>query len=504
MFLTLSFAGAILLSSCSQNGVSPETNAISHNFNPNTVQTMRLSTLDEPMVWGGSFREPGVDSVIPGDSRKEKIDPQSQIQCLDTSYWYSYINYVPLYQDADVFLARIKSVQEEVELLNPGKLMVVGTWKFVTDVNRGIHIYNDTDPANPQKVAFIYVPGVLDIALKNKMLYANAYSALVTIDITNPLAAKAVDMIPAAFPDVYSWGGPVMDSLGNVAVAWRADTVYTCGYWRDDVMYEGSGSIGASSPSNMVDSNDGEKGPTLGQNASMSRFAISADWLYTVDYNSLRLFDITAEESPKVGPIVGTNTWDLETIFRYKDALFLGSMTGMLIYDHSKTGAPVLASTYSHITSCDPVVVQEDVAYVTLRSGNRCMNGKNELNVIDVADIYNPKVIGTMPMQNPAGLAVEDSTLFVCEGSYGLAVLDIQDPANPKEISRVSTVQPEDVIANEGILTLIGPSGIWRMDYTDRKNLELLSFTESEIPPEEIDSSGSTEPGFPGVITEDL
>lgn len=476
----LATAVALLSVSCSDHGMSAEGQTpLWSEFDPNTVQTMRLSTQSEPMVWGGYYTEPGLDSIIPGMSRQESVRFEDNLFCSDKDNWEQYVEYVPLYQDADIFLQRIKSVKEEVPLLNPGKLMVSGNWKFVTDVNRGVHIYDDADPANPQKVAFLYVPGVLDIALKNNMLYANVYSSLVTIDIENPQAAKAIHMLPAAFPPVYNGFGTIMDSLGNVAVAWRADTVHHCRQWRTiDVWYDGAPvyDTGTSVDAGNI------KGVTLGQNASMSRFAISADWLYTVDYASLRLFDIRSERLPRKGAIVESGTWDLETIFRYKNALFLGSMTGMLIYDHSAGGIPVQASTYSHITSCDPVVVQDDIAYVTLRSGQRCRNGKNELNVIDVSDIYKPELLATYPMSNPAGLAVEDSTLFVCEESYGLAVLDIQDPKAPREISRVESVKPEDVIASGGILTLIGSEGVWRLDYSDRKNLVELSFTESEAP----------------------
>jgi hypothetical protein len=466
--------GALLFPSCSQVGdasMQPIPNG--NTFNANAMTELRLSRLTEPMVWGQTYKDPQMDSIIPGGVKWDSTGVLGNEEyCKDSGNWYPYVTYAPLYQDREVFLTRIQSVADEVELLNPGKLMVSGSWKFVTDVNRGIHIYNDSDPANPQKVAFLNVPGVLDIALKNKTLYANAYSALIAIDITDPLNAKAVEMIPTAFPPVYSIGGPIMDSLGNVAVAWRADTVFACN--RYEIMYaEGvSTTVGTNAITPKADSS-----PVLGQNASMSRFAISADWLYTVDASALRLFDIRVDQSPKKDAIVETGAWDLETIFRDGDGLFLGSMTGMHIYDHSKGGVPVKASTYSHITSCDPVVVQEGIAYVTLRSGNRCANGKNELNILDVENLYEPKLLSALPMKNPAGLAVEDSTVFICEGEFGLAVIDIKDPLNPTEIGRTSDVYPEDVLADQGILTLIGPDGIWRMDYQDRLNLKELSFT---------------------------
>lgn len=453
----------------------------------NRMTDLRPSMLVEPMIWGGTYVDPLMDSIIPGkvvwDSTNFAGIDTIPTYCQDKANWYSYVNFVPLYQDKDVFISRIKSYEDEVELLNPGKLMVFKTWKFVTDVNRGVHIYDDKDPKNPKKVAFINVPGVLDIALKNQTLYVNAYSALVALDIADPENAKVTEFIPQAFPPVYSTGGVLMDSLGNVAVAWRADTTYRCYEYRMYPNYEVNYLVtDGAIKGNMSSMTAGSSSSTaaLGKNGSMSRFAISSDWLYAVDNSALRLFKISVDAKPEAGPILETGKWDLETIFRDGSALFIGSMTGMSIYDHSKGGTPVFASTYSHITSCDPVVVQEGIAYVTLRSGNRCANGKNELNILDVKDIYHPTLLSVLPMKNPAGLAVEDSTLFVCEGSEGLAVIDVKNPSEPSLLSQVTTVEPEDVVIDQGILTLIGPSGIWRMDAADRTNLLLLSYTESE------------------------
>ncbi len=456
----------------------------------NLMVGLRPSTLVEPMVWGGTYSDPTMDSIVLGsvswDSTYAMDGDTLSENCKDPANWWTNIYYTPLYQSKEVFQKRIRSYTEDVELLNPGKLMVYKNWKFVTDVNRGVHIYNDTDPSNPVKVAFINVPGILDIALKNHTLYVNAYSALVAIDIEDPNKAFMTEFIPNAFPPVYqSWMGTYMDSLGNVAVAWQADSVHSCWGYRNgwEVDYDGVYAPvtgGPTSSSTSMSSSSTEV--KLGKNGSMSRFAISSDWLYTVDNSSLRLFGIAQDAKPTKGTIVTTTQWDLETIFRDGSALFIGSMTGMSIYDISKADAPVFASKYSHITSCDPVVVQDGIAYVTLRSGNRCANGKNELNILDVKDIYNPTLLSTLPMTNPAGLAIEDSSLFVCEGSYGLAVIDIQNPSLPVEVSRVTNVTPEDVVADQGILTLIGDAGIWRMDYSDRKSLELLSFTEAEQP----------------------
>lgn len=63
---------------------------------------------------------------------------------------------------------------------------------------------------------------------------------------------------------------------------------------------------------------------------------------------------------------------NMETLFLLGEKLFVGTTTGMLIYDVSDATKPGLISHYDHITACDPVVADENYAYVTLRSGTRC------------------------------------------------------------------------------------------------------------------------------------
>jgi len=444
--------------------------------NVDTFGEVGLSARTEPMVWYGSYDFTPQDSILPGETTRTPVDSSLKEYCKEDANWWHYVHYTPLYQSREVFEKRIIATTDSVPLLNPGKLMVSGNYKFVTDVNRGVHIFDDTDPRNPRKVAFINIPGTLDIALKNNTLLANAYSALVAIDITNPAQAQLKSLLPAAFPPVYVGNAPIMDSLGNVAVAWVADTVWTCGYYMVGVE---DGSVPLTGNGTTLDT--AQKNVVLGQNASMSRFTLSADWLYTVDLQSLRLFDITNETNPRKGAVVETGRWELETIFRSDSVLYIGAMTGMHIYVHgSAGGAPVAASSYSHVTSCDPVVVQKGIAYVTLRTGTRCRAGSNELDIVDVRNPYKPEELSRFQLTNPAGLAVEDSTLYVCEGNYGLTILDVKNPSKPSIVSNVREARPEDIIANGGILTLIGSEGIWRYDATNRLEPVLLSYTPSQ------------------------
>jgi hypothetical protein len=119
--------------------------------------------------------------------------------------------------------------------------------------------------------------------------------------------------------------------------------------------------------------------------------------------------------------------WDIETIFPYKTNLFIGSSSGMHILDISSPESPAKVSTYVHIRSCDPVVVDDKYAYVTLRSGTACQGFTNQLEVIDITDLKAPELLKTYPMTNPHGLGIDKSTLFICDGRDGLKAFDASD-----------------------------------------------------------------------------
>ena len=93
------------------------------------------------------------------------------------------------------------------------------------------------------------------------------------------------------------------------------------------------------------------------------------------------VFDLSGDK-----PVLTTNDiWlqrDVETLFNYKDKMFMGTPTGMLIYSLEDPLAPKYRSSVSHVFGCDPVVVEDDLAYVTVHSGNTCGQNTNELMLI--------------------------------------------------------------------------------------------------------------------------
>jgi hypothetical protein len=200
-----------------------------------------------------------------------------------------------------------------------------------------------------------------------------------------------------------------------------------------------------------------------GQGGSLTRFAINGDYLYIVDHNTIQVFNTQNNAFDKVNTVDVSS--GLETIFAKGDYLYLGAQDAMFIYDISKPNLPAFIFRYSHITSCDPVVVQGNRAYVTLRSGTQCNLGVNALEIIDITQPYNPTLIANYPMTSPHGLGVEGNLLFICEGSSGLKVYDITNEQQIQLRKEVTDIDAYDVIPKDGLLTLTGEDGIFQYRY---------------------------------------
>ncbi|GAB4395576.1 MAG: hypothetical protein OHK0053_04650 [Microscillaceae bacterium] len=213
---------------------------------------------------------------------------------------------------------------------------------------------------------------------------------------------------------------------------------------------------------------------TNGQGGSLARFAITGDYLYAVGFNDLKVYDIRQPEHPVATTTIPVGI-NIETIFPYQNLLFIGSQTGMYIYQNNNPEQPQFLSRYDHIQSCDPVVAQGNYAYVTLRDGTNCRFGSNLLDVIDISNPSQPQVVNSLLMFNPHGLGIDGSTLFVCEGTQGLKVFDVNEPRYPQLIQHLQGFDAYDVIPNNGVLILTGANGIFQYQYVPGQPLVFLS-----------------------------
>jgi Uncharacterized conserved protein len=379
----------------------------------------------------------------------------------------------PVFLSYESFRNSVKVTAEPHKITSIGKMCFYNDYLYISEPQKGIHIIDNRNPANPQIVGFVELLGNADLAIRNGLLYADSYIDLVWFDISNasqPVLKGRLDSIfPTALPPMPDNGFGIDYNqcyTGNkgVVVGYRLTertedvNHYTGGGWygKGIMLYDALAGSAASGGN-----------AATGINGSMSKFAIYNDRLYSVVNNYMSIFDLTGDKPSKTG--VGTYLgWNIETIFSYKDNMFMGTPTGMLIYSLKDPLKPVYASSVQHVFGCDPVVVDNDLAYVTLHSeASRCGQTVNELMVVDVSNVYKPVQLVTYSMTSPKGLGIDNGKLFLCDD--GLKIYRISNPQTlmANKIVQFKDMNGFDVIAHNNVVMMIADDGIYQYDYSN-------------------------------------
>ena len=379
----------------------------------------------------------------------------------------------PVYADKAVVFANIKAGPAQ-QLGKAGKIFIRGNYLFINEVDKGIHIYDNSNPNSPRAVSFISIPGNIEVAVSGHYLYADMYSDLVTVDIGDPLQAKLVDTSLGIFPErAYMYGFSPDNS--KIIVDWIVKDTTITDEGSNSGIYPGGGCPNCTfllAPSVQAGSDKASYVPGIA--GSMARFVIVNKYLYAVNQGSLLVYDINNEAKPerKNEEYMG---WQIETIYPFKNNLFIGSASGMFIYNIDNPTAPEQVGSFTHARACDPVVSDGNYAFVTLRSGDACAGNSDQLDVIDVTTMTHPELVKTYPMKNPHGLGKDGDLLFICDGPDGVKVYDASDVLELKMINRIPDIDAFDVIPWSNRLLLSAEEGITQYDYSDPLNIQLLS-----------------------------
>lgn len=373
---------------------------------------------------------------------------------------------------------------------NTTSFYIYEDYLFMVEENKGLHIFDNSNSSNPQSITFMDAPGGQGIAVRNGILYMNQFTDLVAFSLENPEIPELVSRTEDVF-EPYSVFAQVLPN-NEFVVDWvetgerrnlDCDDVNfgSSTFWDDDIFWaENAVLIDASFDNFTTNSSTptAGAGPTtdvVGQGGSLARFTIMNGTLYAVDDERLKVFDLTDAENPVYSDQVNLG-WGIETIFPYENKLFIGSRTGMHIYDATIPTAPEHLSTFEHVLSCDPVVVANDLAYVTLWGGRDCGSVGDQLEIIDVSDPRNPRSLQITPMSSSHGLGVADGKLFLCAQWEGLKVFDLtNDGLLGEQISSLDNINARDVIVlpadNELIVLGYADDGIQQYDYNDAGQL---------------------------------
>jgi len=402
----------------------------------------------------------------------------------EDSHYREYTGNAPVYMSYSDLRASVAN-QQNVDLKNPGKIYYKDNYIFIVEELQGVNVYDNADPSSPVKKVFVRIPGVVDISISGYILYADSYIDLVILDVENidniHEVGRVKDVLPYTVPPTDNdYPMAYVDEEKGVVIDWEVKTIrekiynepYPWPiYYREGIMFlDKANAAGASS---------GVSGSGTGFGGSMARFGIKDKVLYIVDQNTLKVFDITNKISPvKMGDFYPG--WNIETMFLTDKNMFLGTTTGMIIYDISIPLVPSAKTFFNHARSCDPVIVDDTLAYITLRSGTTCGGTVNCLDVVNIKNISSPSLLATFAMTNPHGLGKKGDLLFICDGDAGLKIFDASDPETVgyRMIYSYQNINAYDVIPVGDILVMIGDDGLYQYSYSDIQHISLLSKIE--------------------------
>lgn len=383
---------------------------------------------------------------------------------------HTYTVYEPVYKSKTAVLENIKSNASHA-FENPGKIYTIGNYIFLNEIDKGVHVIDNTNPSLPVNKFFIDIPGNMDIAVKENILYADMYGDLVALDITDPANVNVKKVVHDVFPE-RNWGnGFAANNRDQVVVDWiKKEITVTEGCQVQNPVFTGRADVFFIA---MASNSKASVSP-VGVGGSMARFTIVNDYLYTVDRHNLQSISIVNAADPVLKENIFAG-FDIETIYPFKNTLFLGSMGGMFIFDISNPAKPVAQGNFVHARACDPVIADDDYAYVTLQAGTNCGPTASELQIIDIKNLKEPFLVKTYSMSGPLGLGKDDNLLFICDGKEGLKIFDASDIKNLRPVKTIGGMETFDVIALNKIALVVAKDGLYQYSYANASDIRLLS-----------------------------
>jgi len=364
------------------------------------------------------------------------------------------------------------------QVVNPGKIFVADDLILIGEEEKGIHVVDNTDPTNPSPIAFINIPRNREFYVEGNQLYAESLYDMVKIDISDKSNPKLVSRVENAFAqDITNSKGEVLTgfTFEEVTEEVEGDSRLLDQIWGWDNVFYHDYANQLIPPSAVPASFAGTSGNAIG---AVNRIAFQNNHVYVIGRSNMTIFEDTGELT-----FISTNPvgWQMETVFPHEDHIFIGSQTAMQIFDVDNPERPIEIASFWHATSCDPVYPVDDVAYVTLRTGDAtdCPGDENSLVVLDIANLFNPIETQTIEMESPYGLTLANDRLYVGEGANGLKIFDATNKKNLELITFDESIEAYDVIhhpTRNDILLVAGPEGLGQYEIEGTTGLSLVSW----------------------------
>lgn len=361
-------------------------------------------------------------------------------------------------------------VTSPISIEDPGKIFIDDNILLIGEENKGIHVFDNTNPNLPSPISFIQIPFNKEFYVEDNMIYAETHYDLIKIDISDLSTPILIDRLENAF------GEALLNDKGEAIIGFdyavTTETFKINSPEEKEIRKQGWLNVNylnktvppSSVPSSFTSSSRNQKG-------TLNKIAVSNDHIYVIGLDQLYTFGNSSNEMTKFS----TPTYlqqGLETIYPENNKLFIGTLNSMIILDLSTPSSPDREGTYFHPTSCDPVLPKGEVAYLTLRTEDfgGCSGDENALHVIDITNTNSPQIQEQINMESPYGMQLINNYLFVGQGKNGLTIFDASNPLNIQEVTSKPSIEVYDIMEhpnNPNIILTTNENGLqqYNIDY---------------------------------------
>ncbi len=114
-----------------------------------------------------------------------------------------YTNYVPILMERSS-LNQSLSLKPTATIVDAAKIYYKDNYIFISERYKGVHIIDNSNPKAPVNKGYISIPGCLDMAIKDNILYVDNAVDLVAINLTEVEKGNLaiVKRIENVFPEV--------------------------------------------------------------------------------------------------------------------------------------------------------------------------------------------------------------------------------------------------------------------------------------------------------------
>jgi hypothetical protein len=140
--------------------------------------------------------------------------------------WYSSWTYSPVFLSREALENSVKYIPGARDMVQTGKIYYRTPYIYVNERYKGVHVINNTNPARPVNEGFILVPGCIDMAVKENILYVDNAVDLVSFDLDSKQVTKRIrNVLPEPLPpeDFRFYG--LNRPEGYILVEWRKNNL---------------------------------------------------------------------------------------------------------------------------------------------------------------------------------------------------------------------------------------------------------------------------------------